>query len=485
MSILIKNRVGQSKVVDTTVSYNQKLSADGAIKFDIIENEYNYDLIRSIAKMWTVKRVESPDDEREFTIIIVDRKTIGNKQMVSVTARQKEVDDLMCSRIHENVTGSLKADQYFNIVFRGTGYKFTVPKGLYSSRFENAGEGETRLEMLKRGMEHYGVEYDYNPQTKTFDMVVQVNKKPSYYISDEINANSIQIEEDSSNIFTTIKGYGDYRNDDDYTKAGLVMELEHPLADVIGKREAPPVKNANITKQDTMRALLESTLNKSNKVSLSVDFIPQKDYEAAKPKVGDVVTVKSKTLGIQDVVRIVEMTTIVDAKYNIVKQDLTLGDFKREDRYIADVNGAANFVGGLGGSIGGNETLRAVQMKINGTASSIKNVVDSTVAIKHDGKGLHVKRDDWVLSILDTQEQTGLFYSLNKGVNYTPIFDKSGFNPNVIPDASPKRKGSMSIEDKKKLDLLEVNDGGLVITDDKGKKYNLNITNGQLSVKEV
>ena len=47
--------------------------------------------------------------------------------------------------------------------------------------------------------------------------------------------------------------------------------------------------------------------------------------------------------------RIVEVKTIRDAENNIVKQDVTLGDFNRHNRYLERISQAAQVVGGLGG----------------------------------------------------------------------------------------------------------------------------------------
>lgn len=60
------------------------------------------------------------------------------------------IDKLMIDRIYVNVTGSFTVERYFNIVFQGTGMLFEVEGKVKSSKFENGGEGDTRLEMFKR-----------------------------------------------------------------------------------------------------------------------------------------------------------------------------------------------------------------------------------------------------------------------------------------------------------------------------------------------
>ena len=72
-------------------------------------------------------------------------------------------------------------------------------------------------------------------------------------------------------------------------------------------------------------------------------------YPNAVPRFADIVKVKHSILGINEFMRIVEVKTIRDAENNIVKQDVTLGDFNRHNRYLERISQAAQVVGGLGG----------------------------------------------------------------------------------------------------------------------------------------
>ncbi|GAB5890458.1 hypothetical protein JMUB7554_27570 [Staphylococcus aureus] len=50
------------------------------------------------------------------------------------------------------------------------------------------------------------------------------------------------------------------------------------------------------------------------------------------------------TMGYNDLVRIVEITTHRDAYNNIIKQDVVLGDFTMRDRYRKAIHEATNYV---------------------------------------------------------------------------------------------------------------------------------------------
>lgn len=73
----------------------------------------------------------------------------------------------------------------------------------------------------------------------------------------------------------------------------------------------------------------------------------REEYPEAQPKPGDIVRIKSEKLGINNYVRIVETKTVRDKDNVILKQDLTLGDFDRESRYMKSVNVATKYIAGL------------------------------------------------------------------------------------------------------------------------------------------
>lgn len=352
MTIKIRPPRGNGTVVSTGTTVNHRISADGVLNFEILEDEYSYEVVSAIQKRWIVSNVEGPGDDSEYIITIIDRHTRGNKQVVDITAREKPIDNLMKERFYSNVSGSFTPKNYFDLVFKGTGMNYVLNEKLKSSKFENAGDGDTRLEMFKQGLEHYGLEYrvDYNKKLKryVFTLTPYANQKAKYYISDEINANALKIEEDASEFATFIMGFGDYDGEQKYQNAGLVMEYEHPLAETYGKIHAEPFKDGRIKDRELMAKELETRLKKSLKQSLLLDFLVlREEYPEAQPKPGDIVRIKSEKLGINNYVRIVETKTVRDKDNVILKQDLTLGDFDRESRYMKSVNVATKYIAGL------------------------------------------------------------------------------------------------------------------------------------------
>lgn len=156
-------------------------------------------------------------------------------------------------RVYETYNGSYTGKEYFDLVFKGTGYNYKLHANVTSSRFENLGNHDTNLELFKKGLERYVLEYEYDPNTKTFHLYDTVEHKANYYIKAGVNANNIKIQEDASKCYTYIKGYGGFDEQQTYNEASLQYEYTHPLADLIGKRHAPPVVDGRMTKEKSLK----------------------------------------------------------------------------------------------------------------------------------------------------------------------------------------------------------------------------------------
>ena len=161
MAIILESLRGRAYPISVGTTLREKLSEDGLLSIEIKENNYNYDIINSITKMWTITNVAGASDDRVYRIVVVEKSVIGNKQVLTLQARQREVDDLNSDRIYESYTGSFTGQKYFETVFLKSGYKFKLVDQVYASRFENLGEGDTRWEMFLIGLKRYGLEYVY------------------------------------------------------------------------------------------------------------------------------------------------------------------------------------------------------------------------------------------------------------------------------------------------------------------------------------
>ncbi|MGK0537509.1 DUF7643 domain-containing protein [Staphylococcus haemolyticus] len=408
MPILISPPRGRGKPVYTTVEHTSKVSSEPIIEFQLDEDEYNYDVVRSIGRRWSVSRVWGPDDDTEYLVFMIDRQSVGNKQQVSITCRYKPIDIIKRRRIYAPINGSFKPEKFLDIAFKDSGLNYCLTEKLPSSEFENAGEGETVEELIKKAMAHWDLEFDieFDKKTKkyTFVFVPYLQKRANYQIDNEINANALKVEEDSGEMATYIRGYGDYTDEQGMTGAGLIMKFEHPDAKDIGYYHGEPIKNGRIKDEELMKAKLQKAIDDSIKRSISLDFIVlNKYYPNAIPKVADIVKVRHSVLGLNEFVRIVEVKTTLDLNNVIINQEVTLGDYKRYDRYMKRISVAANAISGLGGGefVRDYRTNSAITSSI--LATTIK--MDKESNASSDKAGLMSAEDKKKLDSIDTSSK--------------------------------------------------------------------------------
>ncbi|HDT8470811.1 TPA: phage tail protein [Staphylococcus pseudintermedius] len=348
MPVLLKSLQGVGYPLNVKTKVTHKLNEESSLEMDIIENKATFDAIGAITKMWTITKVDGPQDLKEYRITLIDKTSVGSKEKISIRAIPVELDDLNNKRVYQSYTESMTGKEFFDLTFKNTGYKYQLHAKVKSSRFENLGAGDTNLELLKKGLERYKLEYEYDPKTKTFHLFDSVQRLADYYIKAGVNANNVKIQEDATKCYTVIKGFGGFEDDQNYTEASLQFTFKHPLANVIGERHAPPIINSKITHEDTLKKAMELAIDESIKVSVTLDFVSLKTkFPEAEPKVGDVVKTVDDLIGFNDFVRIVEVTTERDAYNNIVKQDVVLGAFTIQQRHAKAVGEAANYVKAL------------------------------------------------------------------------------------------------------------------------------------------
>lgn len=393
MPILLKTLqgVGQSLPVETKL--NEKLNEDGSLEIEMVENKATFDAIGAITKMWTITGVAGANDVNEYRIVMLDKTTIGQKEKLTIKARPVELDDLNNLRVYEVYNGSFTGKNYFDLVFRNTGYKYELHAKVSSSKFENLGNHDTNLELFKKGLERYNLEYEYNAKTKTFHLYDIVQRKANYYIKAGVNANNVKVQEDASKCYTYIRGYGGFDEQQTFNEASLQYEYTDPLADLIGKRHAPPVVDGRITKGDTLKKAMELVIQESLKTSVTLDFISlQKHFKEAIPKVGDIVNVIDDLIGLNKYVRIIEITTHRDINNKIIKQDVVLGEFRLQDRYMKAVNSAANYVKAIKSNKSDPaKDLRLIQAQNNANTKTAQELQSKTDEINNRLKNTNAK----------------------------------------------------------------------------------------------
>lgn len=394
MPVLLKSTqgVGRSLVVNTKTV--EKLSEDGNLEIDIIENKATFDEIGAITKMWTITNVGGGNDEREYRIIQLDKSTLkGGNLKLSIKARPVEIDDLNNTRIYEVYNGSFTGQKYFDLVFKNTGYKYYMHTKVDALKFENLGNHDTNLEVFQKGLEAYDLEYHYASQTKTFHIYDRISNEVDYFIKAGVNANNVKIQEDASKCYTYIRGYGGFDDQQTFNEASLQFEYTHPLAEQIGKRHAPPVIDGRVYKGETLDKMMKKVIDESLKVSITLDFIMLKKYfPKAIVNIGDIVPTIDNSIGLNVNARIVEITTYRDTKNHIYKQDIVLGDFESRTRYKKALYDAANYVKGINASKSDTgKTLGSLKAQTTANTKISQDLLGKTETLKQGQKDLNAK----------------------------------------------------------------------------------------------
>ncbi|MDW4049126.1 phage tail protein [Staphylococcus saprophyticus] len=338
MALILKDLNGNAYPVETVTNHTVRMNSDGMLTFNVIENEQTAHFVNDISKLWQVENVTGKPDDMVYVVVIANRKAYKDKQVVQITAKEAQFDYLETHRVYENVTGSRTGVDFLNLIFDDTPYSYTLLEGVYAKEWENAGDGQSKFEMLLNWLDRYGFEFQYEPTSKNFKLGERISRRPAYYISKKLNANDISFEEDATNFYTYVQGYFDYDGADNIHAANFKLEYPQgktsPMIELFGIREAPPVTDGRVTDEALMDDMMRQQVEQSLKMSIELDFVTLgKNYPFAQPEIGDEIPVIDDTIDFNRLLRIQEIKTTRDAHHKVTKQTIVVGDPKRETRY--------------------------------------------------------------------------------------------------------------------------------------------------------
>lgn len=432
MALILKDLNGNAYPVETVTNHTVRMNSDGMLTFNVIENRQTEDFINDISKLWRVENVTGTDDKMVYVVVLAKRKALKDKQIVEVTAKEEQFDYLETHRVYENITGSRTAVDYFNTIFNGTPYSYTMLYDAYAKEWENAGDGQSKFDMFLKGLERYGFEFQYEPASKTFKLGERISRRPAYYISKRLNANDISFEEDATNFYTYARGYGDYEGEDNLHEANLTREYpenaESPMIELFGIREAPPITDGRITKRATLDKQLEDLVEQSAKLSIELDFVALgQNYPFAQPEIGDEIPVIDDTINFNRLLRIHEIKTTRDAHHIVTKQSIVVGDPKREIRYRQSQAGAISNMNDL---IAGRTKIRqSVLPRAINEATEMLQKTSSELTFSEQGIVAVDKSNPNYVTLLNS---SGLGVSKDGGDTFHNAITRGAINANLI-----------------------------------------------------
>src|SRR5699024_6314105 len=200
----------------------------------------NLDLLK-IEKLWEINY-----QNVEYKIVYIKKVTKGHSFYLDIRAKPLFYWDFDKMIVHENKDGHYTGTNAFTDLFNGTGYQYVLVDFVEATKIEGYGKGETRLEMFKRLIKHFGLEFYI--VGKTVYLKKLIGNDTNFMYKYKLNASNVSKSIDASNYFTHIKGFGNFEESaEDYLKqAKLRREYTSPLASVLGKYEGKPIVDGRI-----------------------------------------------------------------------------------------------------------------------------------------------------------------------------------------------------------------------------------------------
>lgn len=426
--MFIRDLNGKEYFLQGVIKHDQELNGDERIDIDIEYTDMNSEFLdkQDDLKMWIILF-----EGKEYRIISSKQTGFGNKYQISVTAVLYMLDWLNTSRIYQRIDESLTVTEAFNIVFNDTPFTYSTVESAPSNRFEGIGEGETRLEIFKTFIDRFG--YEFNIVGNVVYLQNRLGNDANFEYRYKVNTQDITKEVDASEMWTHAKGYGNYSDDDENTdvidKAKLKREYTSPLADIIGIREAPPIRDGRVTKQATMDANLKKIVDESVQISFTADIydMSQQGYNYQHAVIGDRVFLVDERIGLDTEIRVVKISKSVNDLGQILDMEITFGTGNMADQYGSNLSTAAKDIADL---IQGRKSLPFQALDII-SKSMVTKIQNTTSEIIYDTNGQHFMDKKNNNNIM-TMNSSGLLLSTDGGKTAKTAITAEGIVANTI-----------------------------------------------------
>mgnify|MGYP001319011942 CR=1 FL=1 len=413
--------------LQATLTKQSEINNNETLSFRVLPTDVNMAFIQDITEYWSVV----DHDGLEHKVVYFRKKGEGKLLTVDIRAIPVYIDELKRKRVYERYDKSFTAHDYFSLIFDDTPYDFVLVGSFLSSRWEGLGEGDDKATMFSNGLNRYGAEFEL--VGNTFYIRNRVGRDVNFMYRHRLNASNIVLENDATEFYTYARGYGNYGDGDggeDWRDAKLIREYTSPLAQIFGIREAPPVKNGNITDHATMMDRLMKLVNESLKISVtaSIHDMRKQGYPLAQPRIGDMVTVIDERINFKEDLRIVSIQETKNWRGKITDIQVTFGTPGLAKRHQSNINAAVKNVNDV---LEGRKTLPS-NLLDNAVAEATKALtrMRSELDISETGSLVAVdKTDPNNIVILNA---AGLGVSDDGGATFKSAITGKGINAEVI-----------------------------------------------------
>ncbi|GGJ85917.1 hypothetical protein GCM10007063_05470 [Lentibacillus kapialis] len=457
----VRDLSGNEYAAQLTYTWEGELNSNQQFSATILPSKVNRQFIHDIAEMWVI----ADHDGTEYKIIYSKRQGTGDLLKVDIKAIPLFFDDFDTQRIYERYDTHMTDVEYFSLVFNGSGYNYILNGTFYAQDFEGLGDGVTRLSMFQKGLERYKAEFRISGNTIYLEN--QIGRDTQFQYRYKLNASNIVQEIDAAEMYTYAKGYGDYEeggNEDAENNAGLIREYTSPLADIIGIREAPPIKNGSITTVETMDEQLQILVDESLKISVSADIhdLRKQGYALAQPQLGDRTFLIDERIGLDEEVRVVNMSVTKNWEGEVTALNLTFGSQGLAKRYQSNLQAATDSINQL---LEGKIKL-PYSVLDNAVAEATEALQSAQTELKFSDNGILAvdKNDPNLVTLFNS---AGLGVSDDGGATFKNAITGMGINASVVTTGSLDAN-RVRISAYNGIQTIGINDSGFQSLDSNG-----------------
>ncbi|PTG23379.1 phage tail protein [Staphylococcus chromogenes] len=426
-SMYLRDLNGDEYMMEGEVKHSQEINGDERIDVEIEYTEVNAHFLRknSDLKMWILGF-----ETKEYRIISSTIKGHGDKYTVSVTGILYMLDWLNSNRIYQRIDASLTTVEAMNLIFDDSPFTYQITAQAPSKRFEGLGDGETRLEMLKKFIEGYGFEITILGNVMYFQALI--GNDTNFQYEYKVNATDITQETDASEMFTYAEGYGDYPDDDEsaVSKAKLKRSYVSPLESIVGhRRHAPPIKDGRITIKETMDAALKKLVDDSLQISFSANLndLKHRGYKYEHAKLGDRIFLVDRRSGLDTEIRVVKIDRSYTQEYELKDISITFGSKNMADTYTSNFSSAVSNINDV---MAGRKAIPFEALGII-TQSMVTKIQNTSSELSFDINGIHAIDKNNANNIV-TLNSSGMYLSTDGGRTGKTAITAEGITASAI-----------------------------------------------------
>lgn len=440
--LFIRDLKGDEYLVEGNVKHEREINGDERIDVELEYTDVNAHFMKKNddLKMWMLIF-----EEKEYRIITSSMSGKGDKYVINVTAILYMLDWLNSNRREEKLGGRYNITSALKLVFDGSPFSFYVMDVPGTEQFEGLGEGQTRLEMLKKFIERF--EYEISIQGKTMYFQKQIGVDTNFQYQHKVNATEISVETDASELYTYIEGYGDYEDesgeegaDDDSVDITKTAKLRpgkmennpyiHPIEKIIGhRRTAPAIRDGRVKKPDTLLKKMKAVIDNSLNISFTANLndLAYQGYKYRHAKLGDRVFLVDERIGLDIELRVIKIETNYNQNYQLTDIQITFGNKNMADIYGSSFNSAISTINDV---IKGKKQLPDTAMSASSKAMA-KRIQGVTSELTLNKSGIHAINKSDSKKIV-TLSSVGVMLSSDGGKSKIQAITGDGINASAI-----------------------------------------------------